>query len=59
MNESKYPKPLSILLALNLCFLLGMLIISMEDIWEGVHVVTGMQAIVLALGLILIALPKA
>ena len=59
MNESKYPKSLSILLALNLCALLMTLIISMEDIWEGVHVVIGIQAIVLALGLVLIALPKA
>ena len=39
MNESKYPKSLSILLALNLCALLVTLIISMEGIWEGVHVV--------------------
>ena len=59
MNESKYPKPLSILLALNFCFLLTMLLLSMDEIWDGVRVVTGMQAIVLALGLILIALPKA
>ena len=59
MNESKYPKSLSILLALNLCALLVTLIFSMEDIWEGVHVVMGIQVIVLALGLILIVLPKA
>ena len=59
MNESKYPKSLSILLALNLCALLVTLIISMEGIWEGVHVVMGIQVIVLALGLILIVLPKA
>ena len=30
MNESKYPKSLSILLALNLCALLVTLIFSME-----------------------------
>ena len=59
MNESKYPKSLSILLALNLCALLVTLVFSMEDIWEGVHVVMGIQVIVLALGLILIVLPKA
>ena len=59
MNESKYPKSLSILLALNLCALLVTLIFSMEDIWEGVHVVMKIQVIVLALGLILIVLPKA
>jgi hypothetical protein len=59
MNESKYLKSLSILLALNLCALLVTLIFSMEDIWEGVHVVMGIQVIVLALGLILIVLPKA
>ena len=35
MNESKYPKSLSILLALNLCALLVTLIFSMEDIWDG------------------------
>ena len=62
MNESKYPKSLSILLALNLCFLLTMLITSMDEIGDGAKFVTGMtglQSIVLALGLGLIALPKA
>ena len=62
MNESKYPKSLSILLALNLCALLTMLILSMDEIGDGTRFVsgmTGMQSIVLALGLGLIALPKA
>ena len=62
MNESKYPKSLSILLALNLCLLLTMLITSMDEIGDGAKFVTGMtglQSIVLALGLGLIALPKA
>ncbi|MBC8244800.1 MAG: ankyrin repeat domain-containing protein [Verrucomicrobia bacterium] len=62
MNESKYPKSLSILLALNLCLLLTMLILSMDEIGDGAKFVTGMtgmQSIVLALGLGLIALPKA
>ena len=62
MNESKYPKSLSLLLALNLCLLLTMLITSMDEIGDGAKFVTGMtglQSIVLALGLGLIALPKA
>ncbi|MDP6753871.1 MAG: hypothetical protein QGF56_09310, partial [Verrucomicrobiota bacterium] len=62
MNQSKYPKSLSILLALNLCLLLTMLITSMDEIGDGAKFVTGMtglQSIVLALGLGLIALPKA
>ena len=62
MNESKYPKSLSILLALNLCFLMTMLILSIDEIGDGAKFVTGMtgmQSIVLALGLGLIALPKA
>ena len=62
MNESKYPKSLSILLALNLCALLTMLILSMDEIGDGTRFVsgmTGMQSIVMALGLGLIALPKA
>ena len=62
MNESKYPKSLSILLALNLCLLLTMLITSMDEIGDGAKFVTGMtglQSIVLAVGLGLIALPKA
>ena len=59
MNQSKYPKSLSILLALNLCALLAMLILTMDDIWDGVRIVMGIQSIVLALGLGLIALPKA
>ena len=62
MNESKYPKSLSILLALNLCALLTMLILSMDEIGDGARFVTGMtgmQSIVMALGLGLIALPKA
>ena len=62
MNESKYPKSLSILLALNLCALLTMLLLSMDEIGDGTRFVsgmTGMQSIVMALGLGLIALPKA
>ena len=62
MNESKYPKSLSILLALNLCFLMTMLILSIDEIGDGAKFVTGMtgmQSIVLAVGLGLIALPKA
>ena len=62
MNESKYPKSLSILLALNLCALLTMLLLSMDEIGDGARFVsgmTGMQSIVMALGLGLIALPKA
>jgi len=59
MNQSKYPKSLSILLVLNLCALLTMLILTMDDIWNGVRIVMGIQSIVLALGLGLIALPKA
>jgi hypothetical protein len=62
MNESKYPKSLSILLALNLCALLTMLLLSMDEIGDRtgfVSVMTGMQSIVMALGLGLIALPKA
>jgi hypothetical protein len=62
MNESKYPKSLSILLALNVCLLLTMLLLSMGEIWDGARFVsrmTGMQSIVMALGLGLIALPKA
>ena len=53
MNESKYPKSLSTLLALNLCALLTMLILSMDEIGDGTRFVsgmTGMQSIVLALG---------
>ena len=53
MNESKYPKSLSTLLALNLCALLTMLILSMDKIGDGtcfVSGMTGMQSIVLALG---------
>ena len=62
MNESKYPKSLSGLLALNLCALLTMLILSMDEIEDGTRFVsgmTGMQSIVMALGLGLMALPKA
>ena len=62
MNESKYPKSLSILLALNLCALLTLLLLSMDEIGDGARFVsgmTGMQSIVMALGLGLIALPKA
>ena len=58
MNESKHPKSFSILFALNLFALLTTLIVSMDDIWEAVRVVIGIQAIVLVLGLILIAFPK-
>ena len=49
MNESKYPKSLSTLLALNLCALLTMLILSMDEIGDGtcfVSGMTGMQSIV-------------
>ncbi len=62
MNDSKYPKSLSILLALNLCALLTMLLLSMDEIGDGTRFVsgmTGMQSIVMALGLGLMALPKA
>ena len=62
MNESKYPKSLFILLALNLCLLLTMLLLSMDEIGDGTRFVsgmTGMQSIVMALGLGLIGLPKA
>ena len=58
MNEPKYPKPLGVLLALNLCALLTLLILTMDDIWNGVRSVMGMQSIVMALGLALIGLPK-
>jgi len=59
MNEPKYFKSLSILLALNLCLLLTMLITSMDEIGDGAKFVMGIQSIMLALGLGLIALPKA
>ena len=62
MNESKYPKSLFILLALNLCLLLTMLLLSMDEIGDGARFVTGMagmQSIVKALGHGLNALPKA
>ena len=62
MNESKYPKSLSILLALNLCLLMTMLILSIDEIGDGARFVsgmTGMQSIVMSLGLGLMALPKA
>ena len=59
MNEPKYPKPLAVLLALNLCALLTLLILTMDDIRDGLRSVMGMQSIVMALGLALIGLPKA
>ena len=62
MNESKYPKSRSILPALNLCLLMRMLILSINEIGDGARFVTGLagrQSIVMALGLGLIALPKA
>ena len=58
INEPKYPKPLGVLLALNICALLTLLILTMDDIWNGVRSVMGMQSIVMALGLALIGLPK-
>ena len=58
MNESKYPKPLGYLLALNLVALLAILILTMDDIRDGLRSVMGMQSIVMALGLALIGLPK-
>ena len=61
MNESKYPKSLFILLALNLCLLLTMLILSIDEIGDGARFVsgmTGMQSIVMALGLGLIAFTR-
>lgn len=59
MNESKYPKPLGYLLALNLVALLAILILTMDDIRDGLRSVMGMQSIVMALGLALIGLPLA
>ena len=46
------------MLALNLVALLAILILTMDDIRDGLRSVMGMQSIVMALGLALIGLPK-
>ena len=58
MNESKYPKPLSFLLVLNLVALMGVLILTMDEIWEGVFFVIGIQIAAVVLGGACVALPS-
>ena len=58
MNESKYPKPLSFLLVLNLVALMGVLILTMDEIWEGVFFFIGIQIAAVVLGGACVALPS-
>ena len=55
MNESKYPKSISILIALNFCVVLLCLIGARS----GVGTMIGLQAGILVIGLVLNALPSA
>ena len=59
MNESKYPKPLGFLLVLHLVALMGVLILTVDEIWEGISLVIGIQIAAVALGSACVALPSA
>ena len=54
MNESKYPKSISILIALNFCVVLLCLIGARS----GIGTMIGLQAGILVIGLVLNALPS-
>ena len=59
MTQPKYPKPLGTLLILQLVALIGVLFFKVDEIWNGITYVIGIQLAAVVLGGGCVALPSA
>ena len=59
MTQPKYPKPLGTLLILQLVALIGVLFFKVNEIWNGITYVIGIQLTAVVLGSACVALPSA
>ena len=59
MTQLNYPKPLGFLLVLQLVALMGVLFFTVDEIWDGIAYVIGIQLAAVVLGGACVALPSA
>ena len=59
MTQPKYPKPLGTLLILQIVALIGVLFFKVNEIWNGITYVIGIQLTAVVLGSACVALPSA
>jgi len=59
MTQPNYPKPLGFLLVIQLIALMGVLFFTVDEIWDGISYMIGIQIVVVALGGACVALPSA
>ena len=59
MTQPNYPKPLGFLLVIQLIALMGVLFFTVDEIWDGIAYVIGIQLAAVVLGGACVALPSA